>query len=63
MISVISVHIRSVYIPRHEANKGNLRPKHHVYAVDYYSSVVQGLPMFIKCSLLEYPLKEWMMIP
>jgi hypothetical protein len=24
------------------ANKGNLKPKHHVYAVDYYSSVAKG---------------------
>jgi hypothetical protein len=31
-----------------KANKGNLRPKHHVYAVDYYSSVAQGYPFFIR---------------
>jgi hypothetical protein len=30
------------------ANKGNLGPKHHVYAVDYYSSVAQGYPFFIR---------------
>ena len=27
----------------YEANKGSL-PRHHVYAIDYYSSTVQGDP-------------------
>ena len=26
-----------------EANKGNLEPRHHVYTIDYYSSVDQEL--------------------
>ena len=28
----------------YEANKGSLQPRHHVYAIDYYSSIVQGDP-------------------
>jgi hypothetical protein len=43
------------------ANKGNLLPKYHVYAVDYYSSVAQGYPVFIRGPILEYPLQERMM--
>jgi hypothetical protein len=46
-----------------EANKGNLRPKHHIYAVNYYSSITKGYPIFIRGPLLEHPLQEWMMIP
>ena len=46
-----------------ETNKGNLRPRHHAYAFDYYSRVAQGYPVFIKGPLLEYPLLECMMIP
>jgi hypothetical protein len=45
------------------ANKGNLRPKHHVYIIDYYSSIAQGYPVFIKGPVLEYPLQEWTMNP
>ena len=45
------------------ANKGNLRPRHHVYVVDYYSRVAQGYPIFIRGPHLEYPLLEWTMIP
>jgi hypothetical protein len=26
----------------HEANEGSLQPRHHVYAIDYYSCVVHG---------------------
>ena len=28
----------------YEENEGTLNPRHHVYAIDYYSSVVQGDP-------------------
>ena len=28
----------------YEANEGSLKPRHHVYAIDYYSSVDQGYP-------------------
>jgi hypothetical protein len=28
----------------YKANKGSLYPRHHVYAIDYYSSIVQGYP-------------------
>jgi hypothetical protein len=45
-----------------EANKGNLRPKDHIYAVDSYSSIVHGYLIFIRGPLLEYPLQEWTMI-
>ena len=45
------------------ANKGNLGPRHHVYAIDYYSSVVQDLPIFIMGPLLKYPLQDWTMNP
>jgi hypothetical protein len=34
--------------------QSNLRPRHHVYIVDYYSRVVQGDPIFIRGPLLEY---------
>jgi hypothetical protein len=44
------------------AIKGNLGPRHHVYAVDYYSKVV-GDPIFIRGPVLEYPSQEWMVIP
>ena len=47
----------------HETNKGNLRPRHHAYAFDYYSRVMQGYPVFIRGPLLEYPLRERMMNP
>ena len=40
----------------HETNKGNLRPRHHAYAFDYYSRVVKGYPVIIRGPLLEYPL-------
>ena len=39
-----------------ETNKGNLRPRHHAYAFDYYSRVAQGYPVFIRDPLLAYPL-------
>jgi len=42
----------------YETNKGNLRPRHHAYAFDYYSRVAQGYPVFIRGPLLEYPLRE-----
>jgi dUTPase len=29
------------------ANKGNLGPKHHVYTINYYSSIDQGYSIFI----------------
>jgi len=45
------------------ANKGNLRPKHHAYAFDYYFRVVQGYPIFIRSPPLEYPLLERTIIP
>jgi hypothetical protein len=32
----------------YEANKGRLYPKHHVYAIDYYSSFLRGLSVFIR---------------
>ena len=47
----------------YQTNKGNLRPRHHAYAFDYYSRVAQGYPVFIRGPLLEYPLREWMMNP
>jgi hypothetical protein len=28
----------------YEANEGSLYPRHHIYAIDYYSSVEQGYP-------------------
>ena len=28
----------------YEANEGSLEPRHHVYAIDYYSSIDQGYP-------------------
>ena len=37
-----------------ETNKGNLRPRHHAYAFDYYSRVAQGYPIFIRGPLLEF---------
>jgi hypothetical protein len=40
------------------ANKGNLEHKHHVYAVDYYSSVAQGYSISTRGPLLQYPLQE-----
>ena len=40
------------------ANKGNLRPRHHVYAIYYYSRVGQGYPIFIRGPPLEHPLLE-----
>ena len=46
-----------------ETNKGNLRPRHHAYAFDYYSRVAQGYPIFIRGPLLEYPLLEQTMNP
>jgi len=46
-----------------EANKDNLRLRHHAYAFDYYSRVAQGYPIFIRGPLLEYPLREWTMNP
>jgi hypothetical protein len=39
----------------YEANEGSLLPRHHVYAIDYYSSVDQGYFIFIRSPLLEYP--------
>ena len=45
------------------ANKGNLRPRYHVYAVDYYSRVGQGYPVFIRGPPLEHPLLERMIDP
>ena len=27
-----------------ETNEGSLYPRHHVYAIDYYSSAIQGYP-------------------
>src|SRR6185503_13448606 len=48
---------------KHETNKGNLRPRHHAYAFDYYSRVAQGYPVFIRGPLLEYPLRERTMNP
>ena len=47
----------------YETNKGNLRPRHHAYAFDYYSRVAQGYPIFIRGPLLEYPLRERTMNP
>ena len=47
----------------YETNKGNLRPRHHTYAFDYYSRVTQGYPVFIRGPLLEYPLLERTMNP
>ena len=47
----------------YETNKGNLRPRHHAYAFDYYSRVAQGYPVFIRGPLLEYPLRERTMNP
>ena len=47
----------------YEANKGNLRPRQHAYAFDYYSRVAQGYPFFIRGPLLEYPLRERTMNP
>jgi hypothetical protein len=44
------------------AYKGNLEPRHHVYAADYYSSIDQGLPVFIRGPLLEHPPQEQTMI-
>jgi hypothetical protein len=32
----------------YKANEGNLYPEHHVYAIDYYSSVCNGLSVFIR---------------
>ena len=46
-----------------ETNKGNLRPRHDIYAFDYYSRVVQGYPVFIRGPLLVYPLLERTMNP
>ena len=46
-----------------ETNKGNLMPRHHAYAFDYYSRVMQGYPVFIRGPLLEYPLRERTMNP
>jgi len=40
------------------ANKGNLKPRHHVYPVEYYSRVDHGYPVFIRGPLLEYHLQE-----
>jgi hypothetical protein len=45
-----------------EANKDNLDPRHHVYAVDYYFSIDQGLPISIGGPLLEHPSQEYTMI-
>ena len=28
----------------YEANEGSLQPRHHVYAINYYSSINQGYP-------------------
>ena len=33
---------------KYETNKGNLRPRHHAHAFDYYSRVAQGYPVFIR---------------
>jgi hypothetical protein len=35
----------------HEANEGNLLPRHHVYAIDYYSSIAQGYPFLLGPSI------------
>jgi hypothetical protein len=32
----------------YKANEGNLYPEHHVYAIDYYSSICDGLSVFIR---------------
>jgi len=32
----------------YEANESSLKPRHHVYAIDYYSSVRVGLSVFIR---------------
>ena len=50
-----------IILAEYETNKGNLRPRHHAYAFDFYSRVVQGYPIFISGPLLEYPLRERMM--
>jgi hypothetical protein len=42
-------------IVEHKTNKGSLLPRHHVYAIDYYSSVDQGYSVFIRSPLIEHP--------
>ena len=40
-----------------EANEGSLKPRHHVYTIDYYSSVYRVIRLY-QGPLLEYPLQE-----
>jgi hypothetical protein len=30
----------------HEANEGSLKPRHHVYAIDYYSSMIWFIHLY-----------------
>jgi hypothetical protein len=46
----------------YEANEGNLQPKHHVYAFDYYSSVRKVIHLY-QGPLLEYPPRGQTMNP
>jgi len=45
-----------------ETNEGSLQPRHHVYAIDYYSSVRRVIRLYLG-PLLEYPLREQTMNP
>ena len=42
----------------HEANKGSLSPTHHVYAIDYYSSMIRVIRLY-QGPLLEHPPRGW----
>ena len=46
----------------YEANEGNLQPRHHIYAIDYYSSVRRVIRLY-QGPLLEYLPQGRMMIP